>query len=54
MKECQDEKSLAEAALRDSKKDLEKLNKTHEDDLNMIENLRKESDKNAKTVDDFS
>jgi chromosome segregation ATPase len=53
LKKCQDEKKLIEAALNDSKKDLEKLNKTHEDDLKMIENLRKDSDKNAKTVDEL-
>jgi predicted RNase H-like nuclease (RuvC/YqgF family) len=53
LKKCQDEKRLAEAALHDSKKDLEKLNKTHEDDLKMIENLRKDSDRNAKTVDEL-
>jgi hypothetical protein len=34
LKKCQDEKNIAEAALQDSKKDLEKLKKTHEDDLN--------------------
>jgi predicted RNase H-like nuclease (RuvC/YqgF family) len=37
LKKCQDEKRLAEAALYDSKKDIEKLNKTHEDDRKMIE-----------------
>jgi DNA repair exonuclease SbcCD ATPase subunit len=53
LKKCQDEKRLAEAALEDSKKDLEKLDKTHEDDLRMIKNLHKDSDKNAKTVDEL-
>jgi chromosome segregation ATPase len=46
-------KNIAEAALQDSKKDLEKLKKTHEDDLNLIENLRKNSDRNAKAVDEL-
>jgi hypothetical protein len=35
------------------RKDLEKIDKPHDDDLKMIENLRKESDKNAKTVDEL-
>jgi chromosome segregation ATPase len=51
-KKCQDEKSIVEAALQDSTKDLVKLKKTHEDDLNLIENLRKDLDKNAKTIDE--
>jgi hypothetical protein len=29
------------------------LKKTHEDDLKLIENLHKDSDKNAKAVDEF-
>jgi uncharacterized protein YeeX (DUF496 family) len=29
------------------------LKKTHEDDLNLIENLRKDSDKTAKVVDEL-
>jgi chromosome segregation ATPase len=51
LKKCQGEKKLVDASLDDSKKDLEKLNKTHECDLKMIDNLRKDFDKNAKTVD---
>jgi predicted RNase H-like nuclease (RuvC/YqgF family) len=43
LKKCQDEKLLVETTLRDSKKDLEKLNKAREDDLTMSENLRKKS-----------
>jgi predicted nucleic acid-binding Zn-ribbon protein len=50
LKKCQDEKSIAEAALQDSNKDLEKMKKTHEDDLNLIENLHKASDRSAKAV----
>jgi chromosome segregation ATPase len=51
MKKCQDEKSTIEAGILDSKKDLEKLNKTHKDDFDLIKNLRKDSDRNAKVVD---
>jgi hypothetical protein len=36
-----------------SKKDLEKLQKTHDDDLRLIENLRKDHDKSLKTAKDF-
>jgi chromosome segregation ATPase len=54
LKKCHHEKNLTEAALHDSKNDLEKLNKSHEGDLKIIENLCNESDKNAKTVDDLS
>jgi predicted nucleic acid-binding Zn-ribbon protein len=39
LKKCQDEKRLVEAALRDSKKDLQKLNKTHEDDRKSSQGL---------------
>jgi vacuolar-type H+-ATPase subunit I/STV1 len=53
LKKCQDEKRLADVALDNSKKNLEKLKKTPEDELGMIENLRKESDKNAKAVDEL-
>jgi predicted nucleic acid-binding Zn-ribbon protein len=53
LKKCQNEKSLAEAALHDSRKDLERFNKTHEDDLKLIENLRKDFDKNTKIVDEL-
>jgi hypothetical protein len=38
LKKCQDKKRITETTLQDSKKDLEKL-KTHEDDLNLIENF---------------
>jgi hypothetical protein len=41
LKLCQDEKKIAGEALEQSKKELEKLQKTHEDDLSLIENLRK-------------
>jgi predicted nucleic acid-binding Zn-ribbon protein len=40
LKHCQDEKKIANEALEQSKKDLEKLQKTHDEDLSLIENLR--------------
>jgi hypothetical protein len=33
LKKCQDEKQIAEDAAENSRKDLEKLQKTHDDDL---------------------
>jgi chromosome segregation ATPase len=51
LKKCQDEKNHAKNALCDLQKDLEKLNKTREDDLKMIENLCKAADKSTKTID---
>jgi predicted nucleic acid-binding Zn-ribbon protein len=47
LKQCQDGKKIAEESLERSKKDLEKLQKTHDDDLNLIENLRKDHDKSS-------
>jgi DNA repair exonuclease SbcCD ATPase subunit len=52
LKKCQDEKKVAEEALDRSKRDLEKLQKTH-DDLRLIENLRKDHDKSSKAVEDL-
>jgi predicted nucleic acid-binding Zn-ribbon protein len=40
LKKCQDEKSLVEIALRDSKKDLEKLNTACENDLKVCHTLK--------------
>jgi hypothetical protein len=40
-------------ALKQSKKDLEKLQKTHDDDLQLIENLRKDHDKSSKVAEDL-
>jgi hypothetical protein len=51
LKNCQDEKKAAEEALYQSKNDLEKLQKTHDDDLRLIENLRKDHDKSLKVVE---
>jgi predicted RNase H-like nuclease (RuvC/YqgF family) len=53
LKVCQDEKKVAEAALEQSKKELEKLQKTHEDDLSLIENLRENHDMSSKVVEDL-
>jgi hypothetical protein len=47
LKVCQDEKKITGAALEQSKKELEKLQKTHEDDLSLIENLRKYHDRSG-------
>jgi chromosome segregation ATPase len=59
-KRCQDEKKItndgkkiAEEAFESSTKDLEKLQKTHNDDLRLIENLRKDHDKSSKAVEDL-
>jgi hypothetical protein len=60
LKRCQDEKKIAEdgrkiteEAFEHSNKDLEKLQKTHDDDLRLIENLRKDHDKSSKTAEDL-
>jgi hypothetical protein len=53
LKKCQDEKKVTEEALDQSKRDLEKLQKTHDDDLRLIENLRKNHDKSSKAIEDL-
>jgi DNA repair exonuclease SbcCD ATPase subunit len=53
LKKCQDEKKIAEEAAENSRKELERLRKTHDDDLRMIENLRKDHDKSLKTAKDL-
>jgi DNA repair exonuclease SbcCD ATPase subunit len=53
LKQCQDGKKIAEEALDRSKKDLERLQKTHDDDLNLIENLRKGHDESSKAAEDL-
>jgi hypothetical protein len=53
LKHCQDEKKIADEALKQSKKDLEKLQKTHDNDLSLIENLRKTHDKSSKIAEDL-
>jgi DNA repair exonuclease SbcCD ATPase subunit len=53
LKRCQDEKKIVEDALEHSKKDLEKFQKTHDDYLKLIENLRKDHDKSSKVAEDL-
>jgi chromosome segregation ATPase len=53
LKKCQDEKRAAEEAVESSRRDLEKLQKTHDEDLKLIENLRKGYDKSSKAVEDL-
>jgi hypothetical protein len=53
LKICQDEKKVVEEAFANSRKDLEKLQKTHDDDLKLIENLRKDHDNSSKAVKDL-
>jgi predicted nucleic acid-binding Zn-ribbon protein len=53
LKHCQDEKKVADEALEQSKRDLEKLQKTHDDDLSLIENLHRTHDKSSKIVEDL-
>jgi chromosome segregation ATPase len=53
LKVCQDEKKVAEAALEQPKKELEKLQKTHEDDLSLIENRCENHDRSSKLVEDL-
>jgi chromosome segregation ATPase len=53
LKRYQDGKKTAEEALERTKKDLEKLQKTHDDDLNLIENLCKDHDKSSKAAKDL-
>jgi hypothetical protein len=53
LKKCQDEKKVAEEATENSRKALEKLQKTHDEDLKLIENLRKDYDKSSKIAEDL-
>jgi hypothetical protein len=53
LKKCQDDKKVVEEALENSRKDLEKLQKTHDCDLRLIENLRKDYDKSSKAAEDL-
>jgi hypothetical protein len=52
LKRCQDERKVAEENAENSRKELERLRKTHDDDLRMIENLHKDHDKSQKTIED--
>jgi hypothetical protein len=51
LKISQDKKKVAEAALEQSKKELEKVQKAHEDDLSLIENLREKHERASKTAE---
>jgi chromosome segregation ATPase len=53
LKHCQGEKKVADEALEQSKRDLEKLQKTRDDDLSLIENLRKTYDKSLNIAKDL-
>jgi chromosome segregation ATPase len=53
LKHYQDEKKIVDEALEQSKKDLEKLQKTHDEDLSLIENLRRTHDKSSKIAEDL-
>jgi hypothetical protein len=53
LKRCQDERKAAEENAENSRKELERLRKTHDDDLRMIENLRKDHDRSLKTIEDL-
>jgi hypothetical protein len=53
LKKCQDEKKIVEEAAENSRKDLEKLRKTHDDDLRLIENICKDHDKSLKIAEDL-
>jgi chromosome segregation ATPase len=60
LKKCQDEKKVAEDekkaaqdALENSKKEIKKLQNTHDEDLRLIENLHKDHDKSSKAAEDL-
>jgi hypothetical protein len=53
LKKCQDEKKAAEEAAESSRRDLKKLQKTHDEDLRLIENFCKDYDKSSKAAEDL-
>jgi type IV secretory pathway VirJ component len=53
LKISQDEKKAAGAALEQSKKELEKVQKAHEDDLSLIKNLREKHESASKVAEDL-
>jgi type IV secretory pathway VirJ component len=53
LKTSRDEQKIAEATLEQSKKDLEKVRKSHEDDLSVIEKLREKQERATKTAEDL-
>jgi type IV secretory pathway VirJ component len=53
LKTSHDEKKVAEATLEQSRKELEKVRKSHEDDLSVIEKLREKQERATKTAEDL-
>jgi small-conductance mechanosensitive channel len=53
LKISHDEKKVADATLEQSRKELEKVRKSHEDDLSVIENLREKHERATKTAEDL-
>jgi type IV secretory pathway VirJ component len=53
LKRSHDEKKVAEAAFEESKKELEKVQKSHEDDLSVIEKLRQKQERATKIAEDL-
>jgi type IV secretory pathway VirJ component len=53
LKTSHNEKKVAEATLEQSKKELEKVRKSHEDDLSVIEKLREKQERATKTAEDL-
>jgi myosin heavy subunit len=53
LKTSHDEKKVAKATLEQSKKELEKVRKSHEDDLSVIEKLREKQERATKTAEDL-
>jgi DNA repair exonuclease SbcCD ATPase subunit len=53
LKISHDEKRVAETKLEQSKKELERVQKAHDDDLSLIENLRVKHERATKTVEDL-
>jgi small-conductance mechanosensitive channel len=53
LKRCQDERKATGEDAKNSRKELERLQKTHDDDLRMIKNLRRDHDRSLKTMEDL-
>jgi phage regulator Rha-like protein len=53
LKKCQDDMKIVVDGKRVAEEALERLQKTHDDDLRLIENLRKDHDKSSKTTEDL-
>jgi hypothetical protein len=53
LKRCQDERKAAGEDAENSRKELERLQKTHDEDLRMIENLHRDHDRSLKTIEDL-